>query len=552
MPYQIKVTSAAIAGIASHWGYFIHREHHKSAPTLAWIYVVLAITIYLHELLFYDFSTLPAFRDSFAFIAAYAGALCTSMSIYRVFFHRTRSFRGPFLCRVTKLWHSWQVRDGTNHLYLESLHRKYGTFVRTGPAEITVFTAAGLEAVDGPGNTCIRGNWADAFHPDLNIISMRDQRHHDNRRRIWNYAFSVKVALALKSFENRLIRHGEHMDQYLQSADGQAVSCNDIFTYYAFDLMGDLSFGKSYDMLNGGKWPDSILRMRQFMPFFGPMNQSTWLINLGLGLPGCSTDWKAFVLYCKQIMKERIEISSYLIEGSIKNDTLEQDRHDLENDAVALIHAGRRPKPSLILHLDSDTTASALIYIFYHLATLPIYQKQIRTELKAISSIANIAELQQLPILSSFIMETLRLFPPAPTVFPRISPNKGVTIEGTYIPPNTTIVTPRYCIVRLESSFEQPRDFIPERWTTKPWMVRDKRAWVPFSQANNIATGRYSCVAKDWAMKNLTYVTALLVSKYDISLPPGENGMEVWKDMKDFVTAAPGKLNLVFTKYEEF
>ncbi|CAG8981415.1 hypothetical protein HYALB_00013918 [Hymenoscyphus albidus] len=511
--YKIKITSAAIAGFASHWGYFIHGAHHKSAPTLALIYAALATTKYLHELILYDFSIIPAFQDSFAFIAAYAGALFISMSVYRVFFHRTRSFPGPFLCRVSKLWHSWKVRDGTNHVYLESLQKKYGTFVRTGPAEITVFTAAGLEAVDGPGNTCVRGHWADAFHPDLNIISMRDQGHHDNRRRIWNYAFSVK---ALKSFENRLRRHGEHMDQYLQSADGQAVNCNDLFICYAFDLMGDLSFGKSYNMLNGGNWPDSILRLRQFLPFFGPLNQSTWLINLGLGIPGCSTDWKAFVLYCKQIMKERIE-----------------DRHDLENDAVALIHAG------------SDTTATALIYTFYYLATLPIYQQQIRTELKTISSIENIPELQQLPILSSFIMEALRLFPPAPTVFPRISPNKGVTIEGTYIPPNTTIVTPRYCIARLESSFEQPRDFIPERWTTKPWMVRDKRAWVPFSQ------GRYSCVAKDWAMKNLTYVTALLVSKYDISLPPGENGTEVWKDMKDFVTAAPGKLNLVFTKYEE-
>jgi tryprostatin B 6-hydroxylase len=47
-------------------------------------------------------------------------------------------------------------------------------------------------------------------------------------------------------------------------------------------------------------------------------------------------------------------------------------------------------------------------------------------------------------------------------------------------------------------------------------------------------------------MKNLSYVTALLVSKYDIEFAPGEDRNRVWKDMKDDFTAVPGRLNLVF------
>lgn len=103
---------------------------------------------------------------------------------------------------------------------------------------------------------------------------------------------------------------------------------------------------------------------------------------------------------------------------------------------------------NLYLTLISDTTATILTYIFYHLAILPKYQQEINTELQGISSLSNIAELQQLPILSSFIDETLRLFPPVPTSFARNSPPNGIMIEGVYIPPYTTLVTPRYSIGR--------------------------------------------------------------------------------------------------------
>ncbi len=46
-------------------------------------------------------------------------------------------------------------------------------------------------------------------------------------------------------------------------------------------------------------------------------------------------------------------------------------------------------------------------------------------------------------------------------------------------------------------------------------------------------------------------MTALLVSKYDITFAPGEDGTRCWRDMKDQDTAAPGKLELVFTPRQD-
>ena len=94
----------------------------------------------------------------------------------------------------------------------------------------------------------------------------------------------------------------------------------------------------------------------------------------------------------------------------------------------------------------------------------------------------------------------------------------------------------------VESAFVRARDFVPERWTSRPDMILDKRAWAPFSQ------GRYSCVGQALAIKEMSYVVALMVSKYVVEFAPGEDGMAVWKDMQDNFTAKPGKLDVVFRR----
>lgn len=45
----------------------------------------------------------------------------------------------------------------------------------------------------------------------------------------------------------------------------------------------------------------------------------------------------------------------------------------------------------------------------------------------------------------------------------------------------------------------------------------------------------------------LRSVVALLVTNYDISFAPGEDGTSVWKKMKDQFNSHPGELNLDFT-----
>jgi cytochrome P450 len=103
------------------------------------------------------------------------------------------------------------------------------------------------------------------------------------------------------------------------------------------------------------------------------------------------------------------------------------------------------------LPLNSHTTASSLTFIFYHLATDHRVQSILREELKSVKSIYDHEQLVDLPYLNAIMNESLRLHPVLPTAGIRQTAAEGVMVAGTYIPPYTTIVTPRYTMARCKS-----------------------------------------------------------------------------------------------------
>jgi len=65
----------------------------------------------------------------------HAVGIVSSMVVYRLLFHRLRSFPGPFWARLTNGYHTVLTAKKL-HLYeeVEVLHKQYGDFVRIGNA----------------------------------------------------------------------------------------------------------------------------------------------------------------------------------------------------------------------------------------------------------------------------------------------------------------------------------------------------------------------------------------------------------------------------------
>ena len=86
--------------------------------------------------------------------------------------------------------------------------------------------------------------------------------------------------------------------------------------------------------------------------------------------------------------------------------------------------------------------------IFYHLAKYPEHSAKLREELKTITSLHDVNELQSINHLNAVITETLRLFPGVPAGALRNTPPDGLIVAGQFIPGNVSVLVPCYSIGR--------------------------------------------------------------------------------------------------------
>lgn len=108
-------------------------------------------------------------------------------------------------------------------------------------------------------------------------------------------------------------------------------------------------------------------------------------------------------------------------------------------------------------------------------------------------------------------------------------------------------------------AFERPNEFIAERWTTNPELVKDKSVFIPFNigwfswckynyKCADQIIGPWACVGRRLALMELRRVTAELLLRYDISFAPGKVNDAFLKDGKDTFTLTAAPLLLNFTK----
>ncbi|KAJ5291528.1 cytochrome P450 [Penicillium angulare] len=483
--------------------------------------------------------------------------MLSSIIIYRLFFHRLRHFPGPRLGAASKLWSVYKCRDSRNHLFLDELNKKYGTFVRTGqlciheqdsstgqaaqripgPAEITIFHPKAWEALDGAGNANIRSDWYDIVHPRISPIFSRIEEDHTERRKVWNRALSMK---SIREYLPRILQQIGTLESIVAGMEGQPISPNDIMQWFAFDSMGEFAFNESFDMMKTKNWHRAIIQQRSALAILGSLNHTVWAIRLAFAFLGRFwrvKDWMGMISFCDQCIERRLQnapaqpdIASYFIE-EFHNGRNEKNwigkKQLLSGNTVSVIVGG------------SDTTGPSLILVWYFMASYPEYAERVYQEVKNIDP-SDITGLSKLPCLNGFINETMRLIPAALTMGTRMTPAQGMTIDGTYIPGGIKLAAPKYTIFRSERSFEDPLSFVPERWYSRPEMIRDKDSFAPFG------VGRRACVGKNLALTQIRLVVTILLSRYIVRFAPGETGEAVERDMRDQLTAQPGRYEVVF------
>ncbi|PYH91424.1 cytochrome p450 monooxygenase [Aspergillus ellipticus CBS 707.79] len=466
----------------------------------------------------------------------------TSMMIYRVFFHRLRHFPGPFSARLSNIF-STLLSAKDLHLYeeVEKLHNTYGDFVRLGPTELSINHPKAIAAISSSQSPCTKGPFYSLLEPRNSMHMTRDPVEHARRRKVWDRGFSAK---ALRDYEPRVAHYTDQLLAHLEETKGKPINMSDWFSFYSFDVMGDLAFGKSFDMLQTGVKHYFMNSLHADMTNVGVLGHLPWIFPIFKVTPGLNYEHKRFWEWVDKQVEERKKttpdrpdvfewlLNHHTAQGS---PSLEAELK-LTGDAYLIVVAG------------SDTTSASLITLFFELASdrrvLEALQDEVDQYFETVETLDSIS-LSKLPYLEAVINETMRLHPAVPSGVQRMTPPEGLLIDKTWIPGDTIVQVPYHTLFRDERLFVRPHDFIPERWTTRQELVKDSSAFVPFS------TGRYSCIGKQLGLMEVRYVVSQIVRKYDVEFAPSQTAEGFLSGKRDAFTLSLGPLELVFNPRKE-
>ncbi|CAI6058673.1 unnamed protein product [Clonostachys chloroleuca] len=489
-----------------------------------------------------------------ALLATLLGGYAVSTVVYRLFFHPLAKYPGPFWCKISGWPAHYHTAKQNRHVWLWSLQQQYGPTFRYTPDKLSVNTATGLKEIYNLKANVGKGDYYGVYPRSPEAVTTwntTSKETHNRKRRVMNNAFSDKALRNAEPFVHaNLNRWCDLIKGEIDKNGGEwsgSLNMADWTAHLIFDILGDLCFGKSFDM----KEHDSKLRyvpdlMIEFMAVTHPIAFSpiaaiwVWLKPRGLNslltlaLPPALADWAGFVQKC---FEERAKI-----EEEIKSQ--DKPESEIRKDFFHYLISATDPitgQPSYgsselfgesesLIIAGSDTTATSTAAATFYLVRNPDVQERLAAEVRqAFPSVADIkgGDLlqKQCKYLQAFIKETLRMSPPTPADMPReVGPN-GISIDGEFVPQGVVLSTCAFCLHHSEDLYDEPFSFRPERWivgekgSTVESVARADSGYMPFS------AGPRSCPGKSLAYLEMSVVIAKLVHQFELRQDPKSDNL---------------------------
>ncbi|WP_244395994.1 cytochrome P450 [Beijerinckia indica] len=157
-----------------------------------------------------------------------------------------------------------------------------------------------------------------------------------------------------------------------------------------------------------------------------------------------------------------------------------------------------------------ETTAQGLSWTFYLLSQHP------EIETKVIKEIENVTKGQalrpdhiaQLVYTRQVFSEAIRLYPPVPLFTRKVV--KNFTLGDFTIPADAILITPIFAVHRHTSLWDQPDQFIPERFDPEQVKARHRFSFLPFG------AGPRTCIGNAFAMMEAVAILAVLLPVFHL------------------------------------
>ncbi|KAJ4345353.1 uncharacterized protein N0V89_011483 [Didymosphaeria variabile] len=343
-----------------------------------------------------------------------------------------------------------------------------------------------------------------------NIFSTRDLDFHARHRRLLSGPISEAN---LKSFEHIVQARGDLAVEKIGLAM-KRYGAADVMKWWMFfstDVIGELTFGDSFRMLEQGKVDSPALRGTRSLTrasanaSFRQVNQYARdlqkvavqggirvafpkVVKLASYLPlplfsetyAASQRMRSYAeesirRYERMVAAEPNNPKPTLFSKLFKAGEETMSPPELVADSQAYITAG------------SDTTAHSLTYLTWAVCRDESIKPRLVKELETLPDGYRDEDLKVLPYLNQVIQETLRLYAAAPALLPREIPTGGCEVDGYWMPGGTVVQTQAYSMHRDPTVYSEPERFNPSRWESPSKEMKD--AWMPFGGGARICIG---------------------------------------------------------------
>lgn len=433
--------------------------------------------------------------------------------VYNASLHPLRTIPGPWISSATSLWIRWQRWNGRLSFEADKLMTKYGPIVRISPGMVILNDPESVEKVFvrkdlDTSPTSIRAlrvgghDWT-VTYPQHPIA--RSRRH------------PVMIATTTKNLKVRydvFVTNIEAMVRDLGKSDG--TKSEDIVYHLRVCTLKNsqvIMGGSSVDLDPAdfphvvGEYnflvvwrlclPEWLFAWLQYGPFAHPrfrIQSSDKLFDLGDEICEQATQGK------DTSFDEDPSIYKLFTDEDAKYPTQSWNRRELSAEMAGQVLAA------------TETTSSALAFIYYELAKNQPLQEQLYQEVQAHEGYE---ELDSLKLLDACIKEGLRFRPPVALTGSRCVPEGGLNILGYYLPAGTVVTTQSLSMSRQRPDLFPDYDtYNPLRWMDEKDSAEKKRLLVPFG------VGARRCPGGNMATYQMRLILAATFRAFRIEVAP--------------------------------
>lgn len=205
--------------------------------------------------------------DNIWFISSAAAVILVAVAVFNRYCNGLNHIHGPLLASCTDLWRLWQASKRRPELKHIELHERYGPVVRIGPRCVSVSDSKAVKLIYGINTPFTKSDFYKVQQTLKNgqrlftLFTSTDGKFHAKLKRAVSNAYALSTLVQFEQYVDSTTAAFMHQLQ-TRFADQSNHLCNfsTWLQWYAFDVIGELTFSKRLGFLDRGEDVEGIIK----------------------------------------------------------------------------------------------------------------------------------------------------------------------------------------------------------------------------------------------------------------------------------------------------